>query len=164
MRYFLVPVFLTVLFTNCSGQNELPACIQTFKDSLKDIEEGKKIEFGKIDCVQWDTVLIVGLAFDREKVETKTGVSLPPEIDYDWMADGEGSKWWILFLKDRKVMARFFVNRTDLDFLKLSYALEPINWSYFMLDRKKATLVTYHTGEYFTVNHEKVIDVKLVQN
>lgn len=119
MRYFLLPVFLTVLFTNCSGQNNLPPCIQAFKDSLKDIEEGKTVEFGKIDCVQWDTVLIVGLAFDREKVETKTGVSLPPEIDYDWMADGEGSKWWVLLLKDKKVMARFFINRTDLDFLKL---------------------------------------------
>jgi hypothetical protein len=164
MRYFLLPVFLIVLFADCSGKNDLPTCIQDFKASLKDIEEGKKIEFAKIDCVQWDTVLFVGLAFDRKTVETKTGVSLPPEIDYDWMADGEGSKWWVLFLKDKKVMARFFVNRTDLDFSKLSYAIEYVNWSYFMLDRKKATLITYHTGQYFTVNHEKVIDVKLAQD
>ncbi|MCS3801674.1 hypothetical protein [Niastella sp. OAS944] len=164
MSNFLLTVFLIVLFTNCSAQADLPSCIKTFKASLKDIEEGKKIEFAKIDCVQWDTVLFVGLAFDREIVETKTGVSLPPEVNYDWMADGEGSKWWILFLKDKKVMARFFINRNDLDFLKLSYALEPTNWSYFMLDRKKAILMTYHTGEYFSVNHEKVIDVKLVEN
>ena len=163
MRYSLLSVFLIVLFTNCSGQNNLPACIETFKASLKDIEEGKKIEFGKIDCVQWDTVLFVGLAFDREKVETKTGVSLPPEVDYDWMADGEGSKWWILFLKDKKVMARFFLNRTDLDFSKLSHLIEYVNWGYFMLDRKQATLVTYHTGEHFYNTHEKVIDVKLLE-
>lgn len=164
MRNFLLPVFLIVLFTNCSAQNDLPSCIQAFKASLKNIEEGRKVEFTKIDCVQWDTVLFVGLAFDREQVEGRTGVCLPPEVDYDWMADGEGSKWWILFIKDRKVMARFFINRTDLDFLKLSYTLEPINWSYFMLDRKKATLETYHTGEYFTPTHEKVIDVKLVED
>lgn len=69
MRYYLLSVFLVLLFTNCSGQNK-PACIETFKASLQNIEEGRKIEFAKVDCVQWDKVLIVGLAFNREMVET----------------------------------------------------------------------------------------------
>lgn len=164
MRYFLFSIFLTVLFTNCNGQNDLPPCVRAFKNSLKDIEEGKKIEFGKIDCMQWDTLFVVGPAFSRETVETKSGVSLPPEVDYDWMADGEGSKWWIMMLKNKKVVARFFIKRIDLDFSKLSYSLEPVNWGYFMLDRKKATLITYHTGDYFYGNNEKVVDVKLLEN
>jgi hypothetical protein len=164
MRYFLLPVFMIVLFTNCGSQNDLPSCLKTFKASLKDIEEGQKVEFAKIDCMQWDSLLFIGPYFTREQVEKRTGVSLPPEVDDDWMADEAGSKWWVLFLKNKKVMARFFINRTDLDFNKLSYTLEYINWSYFMLGRENAKLMTYHTGQYWHNTREKVIDVKLVEN
>ncbi len=143
---------------NSFAQNN--ECVKSFSEHIHDIDTGEIVNFKKIDCFSWDSLLIIAPAFGKERVEEYSGIELPSAVNYSWMADGEGNQWFILFIHNNEVVDYFSIQRNDLDFSLLRRIEIQTPEDFFFIKKSRAKFSTYSNGEEFVGSGEEVIWAK----
>lgn len=164
MRLFLAWLSVAcVALNSCNAQTpKNPTCVISLSDTLTNITKDRVIDMSKMDCFEWDKLLIIAPSFSKKMIEERAHVTLPPDIDYGWTNSGEGRGWWIVFLKNNQVASYFFKERTHIDFNNFFHEIgDP--YSFALLEKNKARFLTYDNGQVFYGTKESVIDVKLIK-
>ena len=143
-------LILALGFSSCTAQNNIPKCVEAFKNYLEKIDTAQIIDFEKLQCFSWDSVMIIAPAFGRGRIEEISGVELPLNINYNWTYDGEGSKWWLLFVKNKKVITHFSLTRISLNFSSLK-RIKGIGEDFFFL-LPNTQLITYSKESFYNSN------------
>lgn len=163
MKKVYTALFVSMLalgLSSCTAQNKMPKCVATFKMYLEKIDTSQIVDFGKLQCFSWDSVMIIAPAFGRGRIEEISGIELPSDINYDWAFDGEGSKWWLVFVKNKKAVTHFSLLRTILDFSTFK-RMKGIGEDFFFLS-PNTRLITY-SKENFLNSNIRFMEVKYLE-
>lgn len=101
----LISTVLLLMISSCNSQKKEDCLINLEKrvaPSLnQEIEQGEIINFrDNINCIQWDSLVVVMAMGDKESVEKYTGIKIPYNYDGSSLYSSD-SDAMIFFLKDR---------------------------------------------------------------
>jgi|GEM_PF-5645396 len=108
--------------------------------SISEFKINDTINFKKINCFEWDSLMILNPTFSFSQAEKMSGVILPNNFKNSNLT--EWSYWTVLFLKNHKVIEQYKIKRTNLDFNDLGAKKNNL-FGFFMLNKEDAVLVGY---------------------
>lgn len=130
----------TLQLLGCSSNPNKKMCIEKLDQSISEFKINDTINFQKINCFEWDSLMILNPTFSFSQIEKKSGVILPDNFKNSNLT--EWSYWTVLFLKNHKVIEQYKIKRTYLDFNDLG-AKRNNSFGFFVLRKEDAVITGY---------------------
>ncbi|MGB7528455.1 hypothetical protein [Sphingobacterium cellulitidis] len=136
MKISLLFVLFMTMLCSCT-QLKRNACIGDFQSTFSQVQSESKIDFQRMDCFPWDSLMLLASYHYCGQILEETGVVLPENL-----SSNDPEVGYLVFLQRNQVQK---IIRIKKDQLNLSSYIQANAYSssFLILDRQKCDALTF---------------------